>query len=263
MATGPATRREAKDALFDGLASIARALASGRRAEIVELLAQGERTVDEVAREIGQSVANTSHHLRTLARAGLVRTRRAGTHVHYRLASPSVADAWASLRTLAAEHLDAVATLAGAYLGDRRELAIITRAELAHRLEVGGVVLIDVRPEAEYVAGHIPGAISIPPDRLDRELDSLPGTGEVVAYCRGPYCVYADDAVRTLRARGRRALRLEDGFPEWRRHGGAVEVTGGPAPSGPPRGRETVRDAVLMPLAPAGAGRRPSDRADP
>jgi rhodanese-related sulfurtransferase len=223
MTTTATSRRAAKDALFDGFATIARALASGRRAEIVELLAQGERTVDEVAREIGQSVANTSHHLRALARAGLVTTRRDGTYVHYRLASPSVVDAWVALRGLAAERIDELETLADAYLGDRSELRTLTRDELAERLQRGDLVLIDVRPEAEYAAGHIPGAISTPPDRLDQALDRLPAEGEVVAYCRGPYCVYADDAVRELRARGRRALRLDEGLPEWRRGGGAVQ----------------------------------------
>jgi rhodanese-related sulfurtransferase len=223
MTTTATSRRAAKDALYDGFATIARALASGRRAEIVELLSQGERTVEEIAHEIGQSVANTSHHLRALARAGLVATRRAGTHVHYRLASPTVVDAWVALRDLAAEQLDDLDTLATAYLGDRDELETITRDELLARLERRDLVLIDVRPDAEYAAGHIPGAISTPPDQLDHALDELPTKGDVVAYCRGPYCVYADDAVRELRARGRRALRLEDGLPEWRRNGGTVE----------------------------------------
>lgn len=216
-------RREAKDALFDGFAATARALSSGRRAEIVELLAQSERSVDEVAQEIGQSVANTSHHLRALARAGLVSTRRAGTHVHYRLASPTVLDAWTALRDLAAERLEEVAPLADAYLGDRDELATMTRDELQARLGQGDLVLIDVRPEAEYAAGHIPGAISTPPDQLELALAALPAQGDVVAYCRGPYCAYADDAVRLLQARGRRALRLEEGLPEWRRSGAPTE----------------------------------------
>jgi rhodanese-related sulfurtransferase len=224
MTTTATSRRRAKDALFDGFATIARALASGRRAEIIELLAQGERTVDEVAGEIGQSVANTSHHLRALARAGLVTTRRAGTHVHYRLASPAVLDAWIALRDLAAERLEDLPSLAEAYLGDRDEVQTITRDELTERLQRGDLVLIDVRPAAEYAAGHIPGAISTPHDQLDHALDALPGEGDVVAYCRGPYCVYADDAIRTLHARGRRAMRLEDGLPEWRRNGGSVET---------------------------------------
>lgn len=224
MTTTALPGRVAKDALFDGFATIARAIASGRRAEIIELLAQGERTVDEVAGEIDQSVANTSHHLRALARAGLVSTRRAGTHVHYRLASPAVVDAWIALRELAAERLDELPSLAAAYLGDRSEVETITRRELDQRLEDGDVVIIDVRPEAEYAAGHLPGAISTPHDRLEQALDTLPADGDVVAYCRGPYCVYADDAVRTLSSRGRRALRLEDGLPEWRRDSRRVEA---------------------------------------
>lgn len=216
-------RRQAKDALFDALASIAAAMGSGRRAQIVEVLAQGERTVDQVAAEIDQSLANTSHHLRTLARAGLVATRRSGTHVHYRLASEEVAEAWRALRQLAASQLDDLDQLARAYLGDRDELETITREELADRLERGDVVVVDVRPEAEYAAGHLPGAVSVPPDRLDELLAELPDVDDVVAYCRGPYCVYADDAVRRLRAQGRHAVRLEDGFPEWRQAGGPVE----------------------------------------
>jgi rhodanese-related sulfurtransferase len=223
MTTTTRSRREAKDALYDGFATIARALSSGRRAEIVELLAQGERTVDEVAREIGQSVANTSHHLRALARAGLVTSRRAGTHVHYRLASSRVVDTWVALRDLAAERVTALDTLASAYLGDRGQIRTVTRHELEARLQRGDLVLLDVRPEPEYAAGHIPGALSVPPDQLDRILDDLPDEGEVVAYCRGPYCVYADDAVRALQARGRRAVRLEGGLPEWRRSGRPVE----------------------------------------
>lgn len=215
-------RREAKDALFDALASIASAMGSGRRAQIVEILAQGERTVDQVAEQIGQSLANTSHHLRTLARAGLVATRRSGTHVYYRLASDEVAEAWGALRRLAAAQLDDLDDLARAYLGDREGLETISREQLRERLDRGDVVVIDVRPEAEYAAGHVPGAVNIPPDQLDGLLDDLPRDRDVVAYCRGPYCVFADDAVRRLRRHGRQALRLEDGLPEWRLTGGPV-----------------------------------------
>lgn len=220
------TRRQAKDALFEEFASIASALASGRRVEIVEVLAQGERTVEEIAQEIGQSVANTSHHLRTLARAGLVTTRRRGTHIHYRLASDRVLDAWLAIRLLAAEQLDSIEDLSRAYLGEREGLEMIGRQELQERLERGDVLLLDVRPEAEYTAGHLPGAVSVPPDQLDAVdelLPDIPDDREIVAYCRGPYCVYADDAVRHLIARGRRAVRLREGFPEWRRQGGPIE----------------------------------------
>lgn len=214
--------RPAKDALFDGFATVAKALASGRRAEIIELLAQGERTVEEVAEAIDQSVANTSHHLRTLARAGLVTTRRTGTYVHYQLASDRVCDLLAALRDVAAAHLDGLEDLARGYLGDRRELEAITREELRRRLEAGEVIVIDVRPEAEFAAGHIPGAVSVPIDELEDRLGQLDDERTVVAYCRGPYCVYADRAVAILRHRGRDALRLEDGFPEWSRAGEPV-----------------------------------------
>lgn len=218
-----AVRRQAKDALFDAFATTARALASGRRVEVVELLAQGERTVEQVARAIDQSVANTSHHLRTLARAGLVSSRRTGTHVHYRLASDEVLELWWVMRRLAAGQVEGVDTLARAYLGDRAAVESISRAELLERLERDEVVLVDVRPEPEYRAGHLPGALCVPPDQLEL-LDELPGDQDIVAYCRGPYCVFADDAVRRLRERGVRALRLEEGLPEWRYAGGAVEA---------------------------------------
>lgn len=216
--------RQAKDALFDALASVAKAVASGRRAEIIELLAQGERTVDAVAAAIEQTVANTSHHLRTLARAGLVHTRREGTWVHYALASDDVAIMWAAIRCVAAQQVTDVDRLATAYHGDRGSLVTIGRDELLHRLEAGEVVLVDVRPAAEHAAGHIPGALNVPIDELTGRLDELPADATVVAYCRGPYCVYADDAVRILTRQRREALRLEDGFPEWRNAGLPVHV---------------------------------------
>ncbi len=213
--------------MFEGFASIAAALASGRRVEIVEVLAQGERTVEDVAQAIGQSVANTSHHLRTLARAGLVSTRRQGNHIYYRLASESVADVWLAIRNLAADRLEAMDQLVHAYLGDRTELEVIGVEDLRERLRTGEVVLIDVRPEPEYQASHLPGAVSVPPDdfsRLDALLEILPPDRDIVAYCRGPYCLYADSAIRYLAGRGRTAARLEQGIPEWRRGGGLVET---------------------------------------
>ena len=208
--------RAAKEALFDGFAEVAKALGSGRRAEIIDVLAQGERHVEDLAHEIGQSVANTSFHLRSLAGAGLVVTRRERTRIYYRLASERVGELWAALREVAGAHLEQLDDLAAAYLGDRDQLEQISREELARRLDEGGIVVIDVRPEAEYASGHIAGARSIPIDRLARQLRRLPDGVEVVAYCRGPYCVFADDAVRLLRRRGRTARRLEDGYPEWR-----------------------------------------------
>jgi len=211
--------RQAKAALFDALASVSAALGSGRRAEIVDLLAQGERSVEEIAAETGQSVAATSHHLRLLAKAGLARSRRDGRRVLYRLASERVADLWAAVRDVAAQHVAEVAVLADEYLGDRGAVEQLTADELQERLASGEVVLLDVRPEAEYRGGHIAGARSAPLDELPSVVSTLPKRADVVAYCRGPYCVYADDAVRLLRARGVRARRLDVGYPEWRRAG--------------------------------------------
>jgi len=207
----------AKDELFDGFAQVAKALSNGRRAEIVDVLAQGERHVDELASEIQQSVANTSFHLRALACVGLVTTRREGTRVYYRLASVRVAELWTSMRDVATTHIAEIDDLAVAYLGHRDSLDEISRDELARRLRDGDVIVVDVRPVAEYSAGHIPGARPIPIGELKRQLRTLPVDVDVVAYCRGPYCVFADEAVRLLRSRNRVALRLEDGFPEWRR----------------------------------------------
>jgi rhodanese-related sulfurtransferase/DNA-binding HxlR family transcriptional regulator len=216
--------RAAKDELFDAFAEVAKALASGRRAELVDVLAQGERSVEDLAREIGQSVANTSHHLRSLAQAGLVRTRRKGTRIYYALASDRVGELWAALRDVAAEHVAGIDRIAAAYLGDHDGAVPMTREELARRLRRRDVLVIDVRPEAEYDAGHIPGARSLPPAEIRKRLRELPKDVQVVAYCRGPFCVYADDAVRLLRRRGVEARRLEDGFPEWKRAGLAVAV---------------------------------------
>ncbi len=207
--------RATKDALYDGFSVVAKALANGRRAEIVDVLSQGERSVEELAAEIGQSVANTSQHLRHLAGAGLVRTRRDGNRVIYALTGPRIGQLWVTLRSVAADHVAKIDRLAAAYLGDRDGLETISRDELARRLRTGEVVILDVRPVAEYRAGHILGARCVPITALHAELDRLADGQEVVAYCRGPYCVYADDAVRELRRRGVPARRLEDGYPEW------------------------------------------------
>jgi rhodanese-related sulfurtransferase len=215
----------AKVALFDALASVAQALGSGRRAEIVDLLAQGERSVEEIANEIDQSVANTSQHLQVLAGSGLVRSRREGTRIFYRLASERVSDLWAAVRDVAVRHVAEVGVLADEYLGGRDEVEQLSAEELERRLTRDQVVVLDVRPEPEYRAGHIAGARSAPLPELVALLPKLPRRREIVAYCRGPYCVYADDAVRLLRERGLKARRLDVGFPEWRRAGLPIEIT--------------------------------------
>ena len=214
----------AKVALFDALASVAQALGSGRRAEIVDLLAQGERSVEEVASEISQSVANTSQHLQVLARSGLVRTRRDGTRVYYRLASERVEELWAAVRDVAVRHVAEVGVLADEYLGERDAVESLSADELEQRLARGEVVVLDVRPELEYRAGHIAGARSAPLPALASLMPTLPRRREVIAYCRGPYCVYADDAVRLLRERGLKARRLDVGYPEWRRANRPIEI---------------------------------------
>ncbi len=209
--------RTAKDALFDTFARVGSALSSGRRLEIIDVLAQAPRTVEEIADNLDQSVANTSHHLRRLARDGLVTFHKEGRHVLYELASDEVYSLWRAIQAVGVAHHSDMEIRAEAYIGDRSEIDTIDRQTLREWLKGrdGELIVIDVRPEQEYSAGHIEGAISAPPDRLDEVLPSLPESGDVVAYCRGRYCAYADQAVRRLRAEGRTAYRLEDGFREW------------------------------------------------
>jgi rhodanese-related sulfurtransferase len=220
--------REAKNALFDGLASIAKALASGRRAEIIDVLAQGERSVEQLAGEINQSIANTSHHLQILSRAGLVRTHKTGTWVYYRLADQRVSELWSALTEVASNHVAGLDVLVDAYLGDLEAVPQMSRDELSRRLGGSDLLVLDVRPTTEYDAGHIPSAESVPIDELEDRLAEIPTETEVVTYCRGPYCVYAVDAVKLLTANGRKAQRLEDGLPEWRLAGLPIETSHDP-----------------------------------
>ena len=213
--------RSVKTELFDQFGKVAQALASGRRVEIVDVLANGERTVDELARQVVMSVANTSRHLQVLKEAGLVAATRHGTRVRYRLASPVVYHFWVGLRSLAAERLPGVESLVATYLGSRDGLEPMNREELLARLKAGEpLVVLDVRPADEYRAAHIRGAVSIPLDELERRLRELPQEGQVVAYCRGPYCALAPEAVRVLLAHGYAARHLQDGLPEWAAAGG-------------------------------------------
>jgi rhodanese-related sulfurtransferase len=214
-----------KARLFDGFAAVGKALSSGRRLELLDVLAQGPRSVERLAVEIGQSVANTSSHLQVLLRAGLVVTQRDGNRVVYRLAGEAVENLWAALRATTEVHAAALDRLTVEYLGDRSELETITRAELAARMRrEPRPVVLDIRPAAEFEAGHVPGAVSVPPNEVAGTVNRLPNGSDVVAYCRGPFCIYADDAVRALRRQGHRAVRLEDGFPEWRRAGLPIAV---------------------------------------
>jgi rhodanese-related sulfurtransferase len=203
-----------KDALFEAIALMGKAFASPRRLELLDLLAQAPRTVDELARASDQSTANASQHLQALHAAGMVTRAREGTSVRYALAGDEVLALWLALRDASVARLAEVERAAHDYLGD--DVEQIGRDELRARLRKGEVVLVDVRPREEYKAGHIQGARSIPHDELERRLAELPDDREVVAYCRGPFCAYAHDAVRTLRSAGRSARRLEEGWPEWR-----------------------------------------------
>jgi len=206
--------RHAKDALFEAIATMGKAFASPVRLELMDLLAQAPRTVEELARASGQSTANASQHLQALHAAGLVTRAREGTRVRYALAGDEVLRLWLALREASALRLAEVERAAREYLGG--DVVAIGRDELVERLARGDVVLVVVRPAEEFEAGHIEGARSVPIEELERRLVELPSDREVVAYCRGPFCAYAHDAVRRLHAAGRPARRLEEGWPEWR-----------------------------------------------
>ncbi|MBF6387775.1 metalloregulator ArsR/SmtB family transcription factor [Nocardia farcinica] len=204
----------AKAALYEAFAVGGKALASAKRLELLDLLAQGERSVEALAAAAGLNLTTASAHLQTLKHAGFVATRREGVRIHYRLAGEDVARLLVLLRRVTAAHQPAVPPARESYLGDAG--AELSSAELLARGTEGQVVVLDVRPEAEYAAGHIPGAINIPIDQLSDRIAELPADTEIVVYCRGEYCVFAYDAVRLLTERGRRAVRLRDGMLEWR-----------------------------------------------
>jgi rhodanese-related sulfurtransferase/DNA-binding transcriptional ArsR family regulator len=215
----PDAHREFKDRLYGQLARLGKALASPHRLEILELLAQGERTVDSLATEVGLSLANASQHLQVLRQAALVESRKDGSFVCYRLADPNVFELSKVIRSVAERRLAELDRLVQEHFGNRADAEPVPMAELLKRARSKQVVILDTRPASEYVAGHIPGALSIPVDDLQRRLKELAKRRDYVAYCRGPYCIYADRAVEMLRANGRRARRLVEGFPEWRSAG--------------------------------------------
>jgi rhodanese-related sulfurtransferase/DNA-binding MarR family transcriptional regulator len=216
---------QVKAELFDQFARIGAALASGRRIEMLDVLANGDRSVEVLAGEVQLSVANTSRHLQVLKEAGLVVSRRAGTSIFYRLATVDVYWLCASLRSLAANRLAEVERLVAAYVGSRDELEPVTRQDLRRRLAAReDLLILDVRPRDEFRSGHLPDAISVPLDELRRRLDQLPRDSQIVAYCRGPYCAFAPEAVALLRSHGFEARRLEEGLPEWAAAGLPIEV---------------------------------------
>ena len=217
--------REFKNRLYGQLARIGKAVSSPHRLEILELLAQGERTVDSLATEVGLSLANTSQHLQALRQSALVESRKEGLFVSYRLSDPTIVHLCTAIRTVAERQLADLEHLVREHFGDRSDAEPVEMSELLKRARSRSVVVLDTRPPGEYAAGHIAGAISVPVDDLQRRLRQLPKGKEYVAYCRGPYCVYADRAVEILRSNGRQARRLREGFPEWRAAGLPVEVS--------------------------------------
>jgi rhodanese-related sulfurtransferase/DNA-binding transcriptional ArsR family regulator len=219
------SRPNPKQALFAQFATVAKALGHAHRLELLEQLAQGERSVEVLAQRTGLSIANASQHLQHMRRAGLVSTRRDGKFVYYRLADDAVLDLLASLRRVAERNVAEVERLVRSYFHDRDGLEPVSREELLQRLRAGAVTVLDVRPGDEFALGHLPGAVNIPLHALEARLSELDPAQEIVAYCRGAYCVLSYEAVAALRARGFKVRRLEDGFPEWRAAG--LPVIGG------------------------------------
>jgi rhodanese-related sulfurtransferase/DNA-binding transcriptional ArsR family regulator len=210
--------------LFEQLAIVARAVGHEHRLEILEQLGQGERSVETLTERTGLSVANTSQHLQQLRRAGVVKSRRDGKRVFYRLSDDSVVFLLSALRTLAERNLAEVQQVVSGYFQKRDDMEPVSRTDLLERMRDKSVTLLDVRPEDEYALGHLPGALNIPFGKLERRLRDLPKSKEIVAYCRGPYCVLSFEAIAALRKRGYKVRRLEDGYPEWKAAGLAVEA---------------------------------------
>ena len=215
-----------KQLLYAQFAEVAKALGHRHRLEILEVLAQGERSVEALAERAGLSIANASQHLRLMRRTGLLASRRNGKQILYRLSDPAVLDLLSALHRVAERNLAEVREVVAGYFHQRDALEPVSRKELARRLKDGRVTVLDVRPEDEFAAGHLPRAINIPLRELPRRLRDLPKTREVVAYCRGPYCVLAFEATALLRKHGFNVRRLEDGYPEWRAAGLPVDQPG-------------------------------------
>jgi len=217
------TQRQRKERVYRLFTRIASAMANPHRLELLDLLVQAPRTVEELARESGMSIANTSQHLQRLKQARLVMAKREGLYMRYRLADPAVARLWLELRAVGEQQLDEVEQALDAYRTRRHEFEKVSIDELRDRLQAGKAVLLDVRPDEEYLAGHLPQALSIPLDELEQRLNELPRHRTIVAYCRGPLCVLADDALALLSKQGRKVARLEEGVSEWEQAGWALE----------------------------------------
>jgi DNA-binding transcriptional ArsR family regulator/rhodanese-related sulfurtransferase len=239
--------RRFKDALYGQFARIGKAVGSPHRLELLELLAQGERTVDSLATEIGLSLANASQHLQALRQAALVDSRKQGLFVYYRLADPAVFELCTVIRSVAERRLADLERLVHQHFGDRTTPEPVRMEDLLERARATDVIILDARPANEYDAGHIAGAICVPIDELQDRLRTLPADKDYVAYCRGPYCVYADRAVELLRKSRRRARRLLEGFPEWRAAGFPVAIgVDAPAPRRPARGLRSGRSGKRL-----------------
>ncbi len=215
--------RAFKNRLFEQLGILGGAFSSPKRLELLDILSQGERTVENLARQTGLSVSNVSQHLRILRNARLVKSTKDGLYVHYSVADPEIIAFWGSFRSLAVSHLAEIREAIRANLDDQDELTSLETKELQKLLAAGEVILLDVRPSEEYEAGHLPGALSVPLDKLREKLDELPRDREIIAYCHGLYCVMALEAVKILREKGFKARRFETGLPEWRAMGLPVE----------------------------------------
>jgi len=216
--------RHFKETIYEQFARIGKAVANPRRLELLDLLCEGPRTVNALATQIGQSLANTSHHLQVLRAAHLVESEQAGTYVTYRIAGDDVSALFLTVRELAESRLAEIERVTASFLKEREAMEPIDSAGLLARMHEGSVTLLDVRPPEEYLVGHVPDAVSVPLGDLERRIDELPRDQEIVAYCRGPYCVLALEAVNLLRSRGFDAVRMEDGVRDWRAKGFEVET---------------------------------------
>ncbi|GAB4324428.1 MAG: metalloregulator ArsR/SmtB family transcription factor [Candidatus Zixiibacteriota bacterium] len=218
------TQQDYKELLYKHFALVGKAVSSNKRLELLDILCQGERTVEDLAKETGSSISSVSQHLQVLKNARLVGSRKEGLYVYHFLADESVGEFWRSMRALAFSHSAELREMVQSFLENRDDLEQVSHQDLMERARRGEVVVVDVRPAVEYQSGHIAGAVSVPADQLETHLKDLPKDREIVAYCRGPYCLLSLEAVMMLRKHGYRARRLVDGFPEWQAHGHPIEV---------------------------------------